>query len=165
MKILMAVILLGLMAVFGAGDGARSTKDPVQVNALPQPEENSRADDMEPYRVIECDDPQTAVDFLSEDAIQRCLAYHIFENPYDWELNIFQLPVEEERTEYFSSNTLCWHLIDRYYIYSLVENGNFEDNPIQSIRIVNDETRESVLIRPESFSGVLEALKQSQQDG
>lgn len=107
-------------------------------------------------------EPQEVVDFLSEDARQRCLEYHVFEDCNSVEPNLFQLPFAEEKVRYFSSSILCHHLIEDYYIYTRSGVVEGEDGTsvqeLWEIHIVNEATEEWVWVRPETFPSVLELL-------
>lgn len=113
-------------------------------------------------------EPQEVVDFLSEDARQRCLEYHVFEDCNSVEPNLFQLPFAEEKVKYISSSILCHHLIEDYYIYTRSYWTEGEDGAwvleLPEIHIVNEATEKWVWVRPETFPSVLELLTEQAPD-
>ncbi len=148
-RIIAVAVLLGLMGIFGAFTIQSSNNIPEQGSHPPEQD-----DTKDTY-----DSPEDIVGFLSDEAVQKCLEYHIFENPNDWELNIFHLPLDEEKTKYISSNTFCMHLVDSYYIYAFLGSRDFHKNPILRLRITNTDTEESVAMRPEIFPDILDLLR------
>lgn len=113
-------------------------------------------------------EPQEVVDFLSEDARQRCLEYHVFEDCNSVEPNLFQLPFAEEKVKYISSSILCHHLIEDYYIYTRSYWTEGEDGAwvleLPEIHIVNEATEKWVWVRSETFPSVLELLTEQAPD-
>lgn len=175
MRIVTAIALVWLVVMLGAGifsstddvpekEGAQSppVSDVQKNNTVQQDdtEELETPEDLEKFLQERYSTPQDIVDFLPEDAIQKCLEYHIFENPHDWELNLFALPLDIDRTKYFSSNTACYHLIDGYYIYVFMGGWDPSENPILDMSIINSETEEGITLLPDTFPEVLELLKQ-----
>ncbi len=149
MKTVAVAVLLGLMGIFGAFTIQSSNNIPEQGSHPPEQD-----DTKDTY-----DSPEDIVGFLSDEAVQKCLEYHIFEDPSVGELSIFHLPLDEEKIKYFSSNTYCWHLVDSYYIYALLGRSSLQDNPILDLRITNTDTGESVAMRPEIFPDILDLLR------
>ena len=96
---------------------------------------------------------EEVIDFLSEDAIQACLAHRIFEDP----TQVYSLPFEEERVKYFSSDILCFHLTDDCHIYV---RSHFSDGQVQidEMNLVNDKTAEHVFVPPELCPSIWERL-------
>lgn len=113
-------------------------------------------------------EPQEVVDFLSEEARQKCLEYHVFEDCNSVEPNLFQLPFAEEKVKYISSSILCHHLIEDYYIYTRSYWTEGEDGAwvleLPEIHIVNEAAEKWVWVRPETFPSVLELLTEQAPD-
>lgn len=180
MRIVTAIALVWLVVMLGAGifsstddvpekEGAQSppVEDVQKDNTVQQndTEELETPEDLEKFLGERYSAPQDIVDFLSEDAIQKCLEYHVFEDPRDWELNLLQLPPAEERVRFFSRGIMCYHLIDDYYIYvDTVVVWKPEDTPAMELSICNDETGKCVFLMEETFPEVLELLRQRQGD-
>lgn len=133
------------------------------------PQESAAASqDQEAYLEIQYAEPQEVVDFLSEDARQRCLEYHVFEDCNSVEPNLFDLPFAEEKVRYFSSSILCHHLIEDYYIYTRSGVTEGKDGAwvweLPEIHIVNEAAEKWVWVRPETFPSVLELLTEQAPD-
>lgn len=113
-------------------------------------------------------EPQEVVDFLSEEARQKCLEYHVFEDCNSVEPNLFQLPFAEEKVKYISSSILCHHLIEDYYIYTRSYWTEGEDGAwvleLPEIHIVNEAAEKWVWVRSETFPSVLELLTEQAPD-
>lgn len=175
MGILKVIALVLLVVMLGTGifsgtddapekEGCQSppVEDVQKDNTVQQndTEELETPEDLEKFLEERYSAPQDIVDFLSEDAIQKCLEYHVFEDPRDWELNLLQLPPAEERVCFFSRGIMCYHLIDDYYIYVDTVVWKPEDTPAMELSIRNDETGKCVFLMEETFPEVLKLLEQ-----
>lgn len=178
MRIVTAIALVLLVVMLGTGifsgtddapekEGCQSppVEDVQKDNTVQQndTEELETPEDLEKFLEERYSAPQDIVDFLSEDAIQKCLEYHVFEDPRDWELNLLQLPPAEERVRFFSRGIMCYHLIDDYYIYVDTVVWKPEDTPAMELSIRNDETGKCVFLIEETFPEVLELLKDKEE--
>lgn len=113
-------------------------------------------------------DAQGVVDFLSQDAIQKCLEHHVFEDPCrwgDWEVNPFQLPFGYDQVRYYSSSVECYLLPDDYYIFISTPQHVWAEGEryitgieFERMSIVNEVSGEYVWVSPETFPNILKLL-------